>query len=301
MNAEISHLKTSDGVKLFYQWWVPDAPKAVLLLVHGIGDHSGRYGSFVKFFVQRGYAVALYDQRGHGRSDGDRGHAEQLQDFIQDLAQFLQCSKERFPQLPLYLVGHSFGGQVVLNFLVRYAKGVRGVILSSPNIQLSLPVPTWKKRVADWVQHSVGHLRLGHAINPKDLSHDAAVVTAYEEDPLVFSHVTARLGAIIMHNLEIMMALAPRIHLPALFLHAGQDVICSPEGTKAFYVRVPVSKKRLIIYDDLYHELFNELDRERVFADMAHWLEEQSKEEACSTRPFRGRLGSTVATAGVEP
>lgn len=298
MNAEISHFTTSDGLKLFYQWWVPDAPKAVLLVVHGIGDHSGRYGPFIKYFVQKGFAVAIYDQRGHGRSDGERGHAEQLQDFMQDLAQFLQLTKARFPQLPLVLVGHSFGGQIALNFLVRYAKGVRGVILSSPNIEMSLPVPTWKKRMAVWVQNSAGHLRLGHTIDARHLSHNPVVVKAYEADPLVFSHVTARLGSLIMHNLEIMMALASRIHLPALFLHAGDDVICSPEGTRAFYNRVPVAKKRLIVYDGFYHELFNEADNDRVFADMAEWLGELLRDDVTDTRSFRGRLTAPAAGVG---
>lgn len=289
MDAKLSYFKTPDGLRLFYQAWVPDAPKAVLVVVHGLGDHSGRYGPFIRYFVQRGFAVALYDQRGHGRSEGERAHAGQFQDFLQDLAQFVQLTKERFPKLPMFLVGHSFGGQVALNFVVRYAKGLRGIILSSPNVMLKLPVPNWKKKMADWAQNSMGRMKLSHHIDSKMLSHDPEVVEAYDNDPLVFTHVTARLGAIIMHNLDIIMALASRIHVPALFLQAGSDEICSPEGTRAFFQRVPIVKKQLKVYDGMYHELFNETNRDQVFADTGAWLNDQLKEEAQLLRPYSAR------------
>lgn len=298
MDATISYFSTSDGLKLFYQFWVPDAPKAVLVLVHGMGDHSGRYGPFVRYFVERGFAVAAYDQRGHGRSEGERGHADQFQDFLQDLAQFIQMTKGRFPKLPLFLIGHSFGGQVAINFIVRYAKGLRGVVLSSPNVALKLEVPNWKKKVADWAQNSMGHMRLTHPLNAKMLSHDPDVVKAYEEDPLVFHHVTARMGALMMHNLDIIMAMALRVHVPILFLQAGDDVICSPEGTKSFFQRVPIVKKQLKLYDGMYHELFNETHREAVFADVDTWLNEQLKEEGQWLRPYSARSTSLAANAG---
>ncbi|PIR21090.1 MAG: lysophospholipase [Deltaproteobacteria bacterium CG11_big_fil_rev_8_21_14_0_20_47_16] len=298
MDAQISHFTTLDGLKLFYQWWSPDKPKAVLVLVHGMGDHSGRYGPFIRYFVERGYAVALYDQRGHGRSGGERGHAEQFQNFLQDLSLFIQATKDRFPNLPFFLLGHSFGGQVALNFVVRYAKGLRGVILSSPNIQLKLPVPGWKKKVANWAKNSMKHVKLSHAIDAKMLTHDDAVADAYNHDPLVFSFVTAGLGAIVMQNLEIMMALASRVHLPALFLHAGQDEVCDPAGTKAFYQRVPIAKKRFIRYDDMRHEILNEVDRNRVFADIETWLEEQLKEDARDVRPHLRKVHDSSAPIG---
>lgn len=298
MEALLSHLTTLDDLKLFYQLWVPDAPKAVLVVVHGLGDHSGRYGPFIRYFVERGYAVVAYDQRGHGRSEGERGHAEQFHDFLQDLAQFVQMTKERFPKLPVFLVGHSFGGQVALNFVVRYAKGLRGVVLSSPNIVLKLPVPNWKKKIAEWSKNTMGHARLTHPLNAKMLSHDPAVVQAYEADPLVFHHVTARLGALIMHNLDIIMAMALRIHLPTYFVQAGDDVICSPEGTKAFFQRVPITKKQLKVYDGMFHELFNETNREQVFSDIDVWLNEQLKEDGQWLRPYSARAGAAYADVG---
>lgn len=298
MDATLSHFKTTDGLNLFCQWWVPDAPKAVLVVVHGLGDHSGRYGPFVKYFVEHGFAVAIYDQRGHGRSDGERGHAEQFQDFLQDLARFIQLSKERFPKLPFFLVGHSFGGQVALNFVVRYAKGLRGVVLCSPNVMLKLPIPNWKKKVADWAKTAVGRMRLSHSIDATMLSHDPEVIAAYTADPLVFSHVTARLGALIMHNLDIIMALAARIHLPALFIQAGDDAICNPEGTRSFFQRVPIAKKQLKVYDGMFHELFNETGRDAVFHDVETWLLDQLKDDAHWLRPYSARTAAFHAAAG---
>lgn len=298
MDAKLSHFTTPDGLRLFYQTWAPDSPKAVLVVVHGLGDHSGRYGPFIRYFVERGFAVALYDQRGHGRSEGVRAHADQFQDFLQDLAQFVQLTKDRFPKLPMFLVGHSFGGQVALNFVVRYAKGLRGIVLSSPNVMLKLPVPNWKKKLADWAQNSMRRMKLSHHIDSKMLSHDPEVVAAYDNDPLVFTHVTARLGAIIMHNLDIIMALASRIHLPALFLQSGSDEICNPDGTKAFFQRVPIAKKKLKVYDGMYHELFNETDRDQVFADTETWLNEQLNEEGQLSRPYTARTVEHVEMGG---
>lgn len=297
MDAHISQFTTLDGLKLFYQFWVPDAPQAVLILVHGLGDHTGRYGPFVRHFVGRGFAVAMYDQRGHGRSDGDRGHADQFQDYLQDLAQFIQMTRDRFPKLPLFLIGHSFGGQVAINFVVRYAKGLRGVILSSPNVALQLPVPNWKRKVADWAKNSMGRMRLTHSLDSKMLSHDPAVVQEYDNDPLVFHHVTARLGALIMHNLEIIMAMALRIHLPVLFVQAGDDAICSADGTKAFFRRVPIATKQLKIYDGMFHELFNETNRDQVFADVEAWIHEQLNEDSQWQRPYSAR--SQLPQAGL--
>jgi alpha-beta hydrolase superfamily lysophospholipase len=294
--ATIAHLELASGVRLYYEWWRPAHPKALLLIVHGVGEHSGRYGPLVRYFYERNIAVALFDQRGHGQSSGTRGHFDHLQDLLGDLAAFIQHTQAAHPHIPMFLVGHSFGGQVVLNFVVRYAKGLRGLILSSPNIALRTPIPKWKRVLSEIGDRWVPRLSYQQAVNPEWLSHDPAIVQAYATDPRVIRRFSIHAALEIVRNLDIVMALASRIHLPSLFLHAGADTICDPEATRQFYRRIPVSRKRLKVYSGMYHELFNEVGQEQVFGDIVQWLDEiLADEQALEMHRGALRLAKPVA------
>lgn len=243
-------------------------------MVHGLAEHSGRYGPFVRHCVANGYGVALYDQRGHGQSEGPRGHFDHVQDLLSDLAQFVQFTKESHPGVPVILVGHSFGGQLALNFVVRYAKGLRGLIVSSPNIGIKMKLAWWKRLLGDYAYRVAPRMRVGNNIDPRWLSSDPEVVRAFEQDPRICRTLTLHAAREILRNLDVVMALASRIHIPSLFLHAGDDRICDPEATRRFFRRVPVTRKRLKIYDGFQHEIFNEVQRAAVFADLDEWLAE---------------------------
>ncbi len=277
--ATLSRFVAPDGLPLYFEWWMPQVPKAILVVVHGIGEHSGRYGPFVRHFAPRGFGVALYDQRGHGQSGGRRGHIDHFQDLLSDLAAFIQRTQDAHPGVPIFLVGHSFGGQIALNFVVRYAKGLRGLIVSSPNIVLKMKIARWKRWISNYAERLVPTLLLRQEINAAWLTHDAAVVARYQSDPRIVRSFTVQTAMEILRNQDVVMALASRIHLPALFLHAGDDKVCCPEATRSFFRRVPVARKRLKIYDGFYHEIFNEIDCAQVFCDMEHWLNEQGLDE----------------------
>lgn len=272
MKAELKYFQSFDGLKLYYEHWVPENPQGLLVLVHGLTDHAGRYGPLVRYFYQKNIAVALFDQRGHGHSEGVRGHCEHFYDYLQDLSTFIQMSRDVVPNVPIYLLGHSFGGQIVVNFIVRFTKGIRGVILSSPSLSLNLEIPKWKMYLAEVGEKWIPKLKIGHEIDPKWLSHDEEVVKRYTEDPLIFNKITLRLGREIMRNLEILQPMASRIYIPSLFMHGADDKICSPEATRKFFMRVPIAQKQLKIYPDMAHEIFNEVDNERVFNDMSTWM-----------------------------
>ncbi|MBI2343634.1 MAG: lysophospholipase [Deltaproteobacteria bacterium] len=283
--AVLSRFPVTNQLSLYYEWWVPAAPKGILLVAHGIGEHSGRYGPFARAFYHHGFAVALFDQRGHGQSDGPRGELVHIQEHLGDLAAFVQLTRERFPHLPMFLVGHSFGGQLALNFVVRYSKGLRGLILSSPNIGLKLQLSWWQQWLCRVGSRWMPSLPLRDSIRPEWLSHDPAIVEQYRRDPRVVRVFTVHAVMEVLRNLDIVMALAPRIHLPSLFLHAGDDRICDPDATRRFYRRVPVGYKRLKIYDGFYHELFNEVEKGQVFRDIVQWIDEYRLEEL---RPLPG-------------
>ncbi|MBI4367368.1 MAG: lysophospholipase [Deltaproteobacteria bacterium] len=294
MDAQLAFFSPAEGVHLYYEWWMPERPKAVVVVVHGMGDHSGRYGPLIRYFGQRQYGVAIYDQRGHGHSGGPRGHVEHFQDLLGDLAYFVQMLKEHYPGVPLYLVGHGFGGQVALNFVVRYAKGLRGLLLSSPNVQLALKVPKWKQWVGRYGHRWFPRIALRHAVDSAMLSHDPDVVERHRRDPLVVRRVSLHGAVEIVRNLELVMALASRIHLPVFFMHAGADAICDPEGTRRFFRRIPVARKQLKIYDEFAHELFNEVRRDEVFRDMEQWMSELLIEERLAREPKRPEQRITV-------
>lgn len=290
--ATLASFRTSTGVTLYYEWWRPAFPKAVLLVVHGIGEHSGRYGPFIRHFFEQGYAVALYDQRGHGQSAGERGHIEHLQDMLGDLADFVELTKRGFPHVPLFLVGHSFGGQLALNFVVRYSKGLRGLILSSPNIGLKIEIPRWRLWIGEMLHRWFPRAGFGQKLDGQHISRDPRIVAAYQADPRVVRQFTVHAVFQILRNLDIVMALSARIHLPSLFLHAGDDQICDPEATRQFYRRIPVARKRLKVYDGMYHELFNEIGKEAVFGDIDHWITELLREDRQQgTTAVRGTSG----------
>ena len=135
LDARLKYFATSDKIKLYYELCVPDVPKAIIIFVHGLGDHIGRYPEFAKYLIHNGYGTCFYDQRGHGRSSGRRAHCKSFNDYLRDLSQIADMAHEHYPNVPMFLIGHSFGGQVAINFVARYSKGLRGVILLSPNIE----------------------------------------------------------------------------------------------------------------------------------------------------------------------
>lgn len=262
------------GLKLYTEFWIPQKPKALIVVVHGLSEHTGRYGPLIKHFYNLGYAVAVYDQRGHGQSEGERGHIASFQDLLSDLAAFLEHVRKRFPDLPLFLLGHSLGGQIALNFVVKYRMGLRGVLVSSPNLQLKMKIPAWKRWFVEKGHQALPKLKMGSEIKPEELSHDMFVVEGYKADPRVIRRYSLQSAWEILHNLDMVMAMAPRIHVPVFFAHAGDDSITDPEGTRQFYRRVPVQRKRMRIYSGFYHELVHEVGKEQVFEDMNKFMED---------------------------
>lgn len=275
INATLQYFKVSDGLQLYYHKWMPENPKAIIVFVHGLTDHVGRYGAFTQYFATRNYGVCLFDMRGHGKSGGRKTHVNRFYDYLYDLSQFIEFIRKSSPQAPIFLVGHSFGGQIVLNFVVRYAKGIRGVVALSPVVAMNLDIPKWKLKLGIMGAKWFPILRVGHEIDPSVLSTDTAVVENYKNDPNIAKDITLKCGYEILKNTELVMALASRIYLPIMLMHGGSDKICDPEATKKFYMRVPVFNKQLKIYPGLYHELLNEKDKWEVFQDMENWFEQQ--------------------------
>lgn len=273
MDVQIGKFNTRDGLKLHFEQWSPPTYKGMILLVHGLGDHCGRYGPLVDHFTKRGFKILLYDQRGHGRSEGRRAHAKKLDIFLEDLLDYFHFSRDGAgPSLPLFLLGHSFGGQIVLNFLARHPHLFKAACVSSPNIEIALTMPKWQEKLSYKMVPIWPTLKLKGLDRPHLLTHDSEVSKAYQKDPLISTFVTIGLGSEILSNSKTIYHLCHQIKTPLLLLHGLEDHYCSYKGTQRFFQELQLDQKRLKLYEGMYHELLNEVARENVFQEIESWF-----------------------------
>ncbi len=272
------------GTSLFYQAWRPTShdlskDKPVLVLIHGMAEHSDRYQFPVHYFTEKDFTLYAMDLRGHGNSGGRKAYAESLDQLIDDIEIFLKLVVKKEKGKKIFLVGHSFGGQLVLNYGIRfsdqYPHPLSGIIVSSPNIRLRLQIPRIKLLLAPILSRWAPTLALANELDPSLVCRNNDVVEAYRTDKKVLKKITARLAHAILENQLKILTLVREFRVPCLLMHAGEDQICCPSGTKDFFKKIPIRDKKLIIYDELYHELFNEEEREKVFRDMEKWIEER--------------------------
>ena len=271
-----TRLTTPDGISLFSRVWRPKTektPHAMLAVIHGQGEHSGRYQKFADYFVSRGYAVYACDLRGHGQSDGQHGHVDRFDDYNTDVRTLLDFMQEDFPTSPIFLVGHSLGGLIVLNYAIRYPQSLTGVISSGAALCLKMIVPQWKLTLARLSSGLVPRLTQPNGLETNALSRDDSVVTAYRSDPLVHDRVTARWGTEFLEAQDATLQNAPHLLLPCLILHGGEDRLCDASASRDFFESVGASDKHHVEYAGLYHEIFNEPEKEQVFADIDTWVQ----------------------------
>jgi len=276
--STLSTFTASDGENLAVQDW-PLAEgrvlRAAVLLVHGLGEHAGRYDALARRLNGWGFAVRGYDQYGHGESGGPRGGLSSDTRLLDDLADLVESTRARFPRdTPLILLGHSMGGLVAAQFVARYASRVDGLVLSSPALDAGLgPV---QKLLLAVLPRWLPNLRVGNGLQPKYLSHDPEVVRAYLADPLVHDRISARLARFIAHGGPAVVAQAARWRVPSLLMYAGDDRLVQPAGSRAFAAAAP-SCVESTEFPALYHELFNEPFTERdpasVRACLQAWLD----------------------------
>lgn len=266
-------LTTADGVSLFSRQWLPEnAPVATIAIVHGLGEHCGRYEHVAAFFVDNGYAVFAADLRGHGQSDGQRGHIGSFDDYLTDVSTLLNHARQQNPTLPLFLMGHSMGGLIVLTYALKHPAGLAAVIASGPGLRSRVAVPGWKLMMGNVMSGLYPTLSMSNGLSADGLSTDRSVVEAYLADPLVHDRVTARWAKEFFAAGEQTMEQAHTLAVPTLILQGGNDPIVDPAGSREFFNRIKIEDKHHIEYPTLLHEIFNEPQQQSVFNDMQAWL-----------------------------
>jgi acylglycerol lipase len=258
---------------IYYQSWLPDGDViTVLLIVHGLGEHSGRYMNVVNHFVPLGYAVYGFDHIGHGRSEGKREVIESFTDFTETLTKYFEKVKDIHNGKPIFLLGHSMGGLIVSHYLLDYQKSFNGAIISAPLVKVSDTISKttiFMGKLLSVVAPQLGLLSL----DVKAISRDPEVVKKYVDDPLVYhSKTPARLAAELLKAMLHVTANADKITLPFIVIQGCSDTLVDPAGAQMLYDRARSADKSIKIYDGLYHEVFNEPEHTQVLKDVETWI-----------------------------
>ena len=264
----------SGSVALHVEHFCPAIPaRLVLVTVHGFGAHCGLYRHVAEALVARGIAVTQFDCRGHGRSEGRRGHVDRFDDYHSDLNLVVQRARERTPGVPWALMGHSLGGAIVLHHVLRGQSQPQPdrLVAVAPWLELKMKVSMPKRAAADVFARLRPTLTTGNGLKAEDVSRNPVVVANFFRDPLVHHVATAGWFANVLRTQTALRAMAAQLQVPTLLLVAGQDRIVSTEATLAF-AQAAGSLAEVRCYEGLFHELFLEPEREQVFSDVGDWL-----------------------------
>ncbi|RLA16997.1 MAG: alpha/beta hydrolase [Gammaproteobacteria bacterium] len=262
-----------DGLALHGRFWkaIGEA-KLKLVIVHGIGEHSGRYSDLVSYLNRHNIEVLTFDNRGHGQSEGQRGHINSWADYRQDLKKMIELFAEERPDLPLFILGHSFGSLIVLDYILRYPEGFSGAIISASALQPVNVASELQKVAARFLSKLFPRFGLRLNIDPDLLSRIEGVCEDYRNDPLVHNCVTARWGMETLETMNWIKGHTSEMAIPSLFIHGDADGLNAEKGTVEFFNKIRHRDKKLIIYPGRAHEPHQDLGQEEVMKDMVEWL-----------------------------
>ena len=274
MKHQEGFFKGVRDTNIYFQSWSPESePRAILLIVHGLAEHSGRYMNLVNHFVPLGYGLYGIDHLGHGRSDGTRVFVERFEDYTNTLKVYFDMIRCWQPRKPVFLVGHSMGGLISAVYLLDHQAELTGAVLSGVAVKVPSNITSvilYVGKVLSALVPKFGLLGLDAA----GVCRDPAVVQAYVSDPLVYTgKTTARLAAEMLKAMQYVSAEASRITLPIMMVQGSADRLVDPAGSKMLYEAVSSADKAIRIYDGFYHEVFNEPEHDKVLRDIEIWLE----------------------------
>jgi alpha-beta hydrolase superfamily lysophospholipase len=272
MSAPTQILKTADGTEIFTQTWAPAQPRAVAIQCHGLGEHSSRYAHVGAHFNSIGVALIGYDHRGHGKSGGGRGHVPAYARLMEELDMLFALAAKDFPGLPVFLYGHSWGGNIALNYLIRNQPAVKAAIISGPWLLLPEPPPALKVFFGKLVKGLIPGLAQSTGLDAKKISRDPKEVEKYVKDPLVHSKISA--ANFFDSNDAAAYALehAAELKVPTLLMHGDKDGITDVKGSRQFAAKNP-QHVTLKVWEGYFHEMHNDIGKEAVLAEMSGFLQ----------------------------
>lgn len=272
-------------IRLQYRSWEVSRARATLIFIHGLSDHGGRYEGFGERMAEFGCSTFILDLRGHGHSEGRRGHVQRFDVYLQDIERFRrEVQGSTPPGKPTFLIGHSMGALIVLRYLQQYDPPFRGAVLSAPWLGTMVQVPRWKVTAARALDRVLPALPMPASIPSEYLSHDRTVVERYRHDPLVHGRITPRLFVETAEAMRLAVEQSDRVRVPLLVLLAGQDHLVDTRRALTFARSLRQTDVTVRVYPDFYHELFLEIEREIVYQDMRAWLMRRLAAEMSESR-----------------
>ncbi len=267
---------TTDGLAIYSKAWIPALkPKAAVCVLHGVGEHIGRYQPDGEAMAQAGYIVAGFDQRGFGRSGGRRGHTPSLEAYFDDIDKFRNEIAQRYPGLPQFIYGISMGAVLVLAYTPVRHPTVVGIIAAAPGLESSIKEQKLKVLLTKLLGQSLPTLTINSGVDVQELSRDPQVNEAFLKDPLVHFLITTGWGRAMLRAIDLIFQNAPHFPLPLLLLHGTKDTIAYPRGSRAFAELAPPDKVTLKMWDGFKHELRTDPEKAEVFKTMIQWMEDQ--------------------------
>jgi len=264
-----------NGLSIFYRHYKAEPERARMVLAHGLGEHSGRYAHVIGRMVNKGISVWALDHRGHGKSEGKRGHILSFDEYIFDLKEMITFAQKDMPaNMKFFLLGHSMGGCMALYFAEMYPAMLSGVIASSPGLHPAMKVPVIKGAMGKMMSSVWPALSFDNELDSSFLSHEKSVVEAYNNDPLVHRKVSARWFTEFMKAMKATFQGAAKINIPIIMQVAGDDHLVDAQMSKRFFENISSKDKTLCFYEKFYHEIYNEThqERQRVLTDLENWL-----------------------------
>lgn len=260
------------GLNIFTRSWQPkEKPRAVVVIVPGFNSHGGQYLWVAEQFAARNLAVYALDLRGRGRSDGERFYVEKVEDYVDDVASFVNIAKAENPNVPIYVLGHSAGGVVSSVYALDHQNEINGLICES--FAYELPVPDLVLLFLKGLSHITPHTHV-FSLNNKDFSRDSSVVESMNNDPLIKGESQpAQTAAAMIRADERLKKGFPTITLPLLILHGTEDKATKPSGSQHFYEQAGSRDKTLKLYEGHFHDLLNDIDKEVVMMDILNWID----------------------------
>jgi len=285
--ATENQLEASDATPILVRDWRTEGktgPQALVLVVHGVGEHCGRYDHVAQALLAGGYAVRGFDHRGHGRSGGLRGHVDGFQHYTRDLKAVLDDFRAAHPDdIPCFLLGHSMGGLIVLQFLQEYAdEAVSGAILSNPCLEVAVNPPALKVAAGKLLSRILPQLRLDNELDTSLLCRDPDAVRAYEQDPLVHRKVSTRWYTSLLAAMEQVTGSSVRSALPTLWLLGGKDSICAPDGSRRFAGSLADGTATIREWPEAFHEVHNGPDKQAYLTALRSWLDSRTEGDSAS-------------------
>jgi alpha-beta hydrolase superfamily lysophospholipase len=266
--------KTKDGIEIYSKAWIPgQQARGVVVLVHGVGEHVGRYERVAQAMTTAGYVMAGFDLRGFGKSGGPKGHTPSLDTYFDDIDLFLGELNRKYPGLPKFLYGHSLGAMLVMAYTPLRKPNVVGVIATSPGTKTALQEQKFKVLLAKILGKALPTFTLVSGVDPQALSRDPQVAIDYVNDPLVHAKITTGWGLHVLKLIDLIDENASRFPRPLLLMHGTADALNYPVSSTSFAEAAPKDKVTLKMWDGLKHELHNETIKDEVFKTMVDWME----------------------------